>query len=328
MREKSPYNKNNRKGRIEKQSPGRGKGTGKGIGNQRYTKTDSGSDSESSDKRKDTRPYSKGAGKPAFRKKWGDSDFKRSGKKGQEPPKRSTDGKTRLNKFIANSGVCSRREADMLITAGVVTVNGKIVTELGTKINPGDVVVYDGKKLTAEKKVYILLNKPKDYITTADDPQGRKTVMELVKNAGRQRLYPVGRLDRNTTGLLVMTNDGDLAKNLTHPKHGVKKIYHVHLDKPVTKADMQQIAAGVILDDEKIVPDVVDYAGKNDDKTQVGIELHSGQNRVVRRIFESLDYKVLKLDRVVFAGLTKKDLPRGKWRYLSEKEVSFLKMVR
>ncbi|MFN2394931.1 MAG: pseudouridine synthase [Bacteroidales bacterium] len=317
MRERSPYNKNSRGGRFEKQSSGKEKE------NRRYTKSSTGSGS--SDDRKENKQYKK-VGKPGFRKKWGDSDFKRSGKKDYEPTKKSADGKIRLNKFIANSGVCSRREADMLITAGVVTVNGKIVNELGTKINPGDLVVYDGKKLTAEKKMYVLLNKPKDYITTADDPQGRKTVMELVKNAGKQRLYPVGRLDRNTTGLLIMTNDGDMAKKLTHPKHGVRKIYHVHLDKPVTKADMQKIASGVVLDNEKIIPDDIDYAVKSDDKTQVGIELHSGQNRVVRRIFESLDYKVLKLDRVVFAGLTKKDLPRGKWRYLSEKEVSFLKM--
>jgi 23S rRNA pseudouridine2605 synthase len=265
-----------------------------------------------------------GGGRPFDKKK----SFKPRYKDAPASPKASSDGKIRLNKFIANSGVCSRREADLLIKAGVVTVNGKIVNELGTKINPGDVVVYDGNKLTAEKKVYVLLNKPKDFITTSDDPQGRKTVMDLVKNAGDQRLYPVGRLDRNTTGLLLMTNDGELAKKLTHPRYGARKIYHVFLDKQLTRADMQKVAEGILIDGEKVIPDAVEYAGKNDDKSQIGIELHSGQNRVVRRIFESLDYKVLKLDRVVFAGLTKKDLPRGHWRYLTEKELNFLKMIK
>lgn len=255
-------------------------------------------------------------------------EYKPRFKKPSKPSDARSDDMIRLNKFIANSGVCSRREADLLIKAGVVTVNGKIVNELGTKIRPTDVVVYDGNRLTSEKKVYVLLNKPKDYITSADDPQGRKTVMDLVKNAGNQRLYPVGRLDRNTTGLLLLTNDGELTKKLTHPRYGVRKLYHVVLDKPVSKADMQEIAKGVNLDDELVVPDALEYAGKADDKSQVGIELHSGQNRVVRRIFEKLDYKVLKLDRVIFAGLTKKDLPRGHWRYLTDKEVNFLRMIR
>jgi 23S rRNA pseudouridine2605 synthase len=231
----------------------------------------------------------------------------------------------RLNKYIANSGVCSRREADILITAGAVTVNGKIVTTLGTKVSKDDAIVYGGEKLTAEKKVYVLLNKPKDFITTSDDPQGRKTVMELVKNAGEERLFPVGRLDRNTTGLLLLTNDGDLTKKLTHPRHGIKKLYHVVLDKPLTKADMATIAAGIEIEGEKITPD--DLAYSSEDKTHVGIEIHSGQNRVVRRIFESLDYQVEKLDRVLFAGLTKKDLPRGHWRYLDEQEIKYLKML-
>lgn len=255
-------------------------------------------------------------------------EFKPRFKKSSKPSDVRSDDMIRLNKFIANSGVCSRREADTLIKAGVVTVNGKIVNELGTKIRPTDVVVYDGNRLTSEKKVYVLLNKPKDYITSADDPQGRKTVMDLIKNAGNQRLYPVGRLDRNTTGLLLLTNDGELTKKLTHPRYGVRKLYHVVLDKPVSRADMQEIAKGVNLDDESVVPDALEYAGKADDKTQVGIELHSGQNRVVRKIFEKFDYKVLKLDRVVFSGLTKKDLPRGHWRYLTDKEVNFLRMIR
>mgnify|MGYP002619615062 CR=1 FL=1 len=267
--------------------------------------------------RKEGADWKHGKDKPAYKPKG-------------TPPKAKTpsDGKIRLNKFIANSGVCSRREADMLITAGAVSVNGKIVNELGTKIDPSDVVVYDGQTLNAEKKVYVLLNKPKDYITTLDDPQGRKTVMELVNLPGKQRLFPVGRLDRNTTGLLLLTNDGELTKRLTHPRHGVRKLYHVVLDKPLTRSDMQKILTGVEIDEQQVVPDALEYAEGNEDKTQVGIELHSGQNRVVRRIFEAFDYKVEKLDRVIFAGLTKKDLPRGQWRYLSEKEVNFLKMIR
>lgn len=234
----------------------------------------------------------------------------------------------RLNKFIANSGVCSRREADQLIAEGAISVNGKIVSELGTKVKHDDVVVYNGKKLKTEKKIYVLLNKPKDYITTATDPQGRKTVMDLVKGAGDQRIFPVGRLDRNTTGLLILTNDGELTKKLTHPKHGVKKLYHVQLDKALTKNDLVSIQNGVELEGETIVPDEVAYSGKDNDKTQVGIKLHSGQNRIVRRIFETFDYKVIRLDRVMIAGLTKKDLPRGHWRFLSEKEVNFLMMIR
>ncbi len=234
----------------------------------------------------------------------------------------------RLNKYIANSGVCSRREADQLITGGAIRVNGKIVTELGTKVKLTDVVVYNGKELKAEKKLYVLLNKPKDYITTATDPQGRRTVMDLVKGAGEQRIFPVGRLDRNTTGLLILTNDGELTKKLTHPKHEVMKLYHVQLDRPITKNDLEQIQMGVELDGERIVPDEVAYTGQDSNKTHIGIKLHSGQNRVVRRIFESFDYKVVRLDRVMIAGLTKKDLPRGHWRYLTEKEVSFLMMIK
>ncbi len=273
-------------------------------------------------------------GSPYQKKKEGSKPYKKiAAKTGIPKPLNSKTGFSgvklvRLNKYIANSGVCSRREADLLISSGTITVNGKVVTELGTKVNPGDSVMYNGEKLKAEKKVYILLNKPKDYITTAEDPQGRKTVMDLLKNAGEQRVFPVGRLDRNTTGLLLLTNDGDLAKKLTHPKHGVRKIYQVQLDKPLTKIDLTAIAHGIELDGEKIVPDDVAYSGNENEKTLVGIEIHSGQNRVVRRIFESLDYKVIKLDRVMFAGLTKKDLPRGQWRFLTDKEVSFLKMTR
>ncbi len=231
----------------------------------------------------------------------------------------------RLNKFLANAGVCSRREADEFIQAGVVTVNGEVVTELGTKVLRTDVVKFHDDPVSLEKKVYVLLNKPKDYVTTSDDPQQRKTVMDLVKNACPERIYPVGRLDRNTTGVLLLTNDGDLASKLTHPKFLKKKIYHVYLDKNCTAHDLQQIAEGIQLEDGEIKADDVQYADATD-KKQVGIEIHSGKNRIVRRIFESLGYKVLKLDRVQFAGLTKKNLRRGDWRYLTEEEVDRLRM--
>ena len=231
----------------------------------------------------------------------------------------------RLNKFLANAGVCSRREADEFIQAGVVTVNGEVITELGSKVLRTDEVKFHDQPVTMEKKVYVLLNKPKDYVTTSDDPQQRKTVMDLVKGACPERIYPVGRLDRNTTGVLLLTNDGDLASKLTHPKFLKKKIYHVYLDHNVTAHDMQQIAEGITLDDGEIKADAVEYASETD-KKQVGIEIHSGKNRIVRRIFESLGYKVVKLDRVQFAGLTKKNVRRGDWRYLTEEEVDRLRM--
>ena len=231
----------------------------------------------------------------------------------------------RLNKFLANAGVCSRREADEFIQAGVVTVNGEVVTELGTKVMRTDIVKFHDDPVSLEKKVYVLLNKPKDYVTTSDDPQQRKTVMDLVKNACPERIYPVGRLDRNTTGVLLLTNDGDLASKLTHPKYLKKKIYHVYLDRNVTAHDIQQIAEGITLEDGDIKADAIEYADPVD-KKQVGIEIHSGKNRIVRRIFESFGYKVLKLDRVQFAGLTKKNLRRGDWRYLTEEEVDRLRM--
>ena len=231
----------------------------------------------------------------------------------------------RLNKFLANAGVCSRREADEFIQAGVVKVNGEVVTELGTKVLRTDEVLFHDQPVKMEKKVYVLLNKPKDYVTTSDDPQQRKTVMDLVKGACEERIYPVGRLDRNTTGVLLLTNDGDLASKLTHPKFLKKKIYHVHLDKAVTAHDMQQIAEGITLDDGDIKADAIEYASDTD-KKRVGIEIHSGKNRSVRRIFDSLGYKVTKLDRVQFAGLTKKNVKRGDWRYLTEEEVDRLRM--
>ena len=231
----------------------------------------------------------------------------------------------RLNKFLANAGVCSRREADEFIQAGLVTVNGQVVTELGSKILRTDEVKFHDAVVSLEKKVYVLLNKPKDYVTTSDDPQQRKTVMDLVKDVCPERIYPVGRLDRNTTGVLLLTNDGDLASKLTHPKFLKKKVYHVHLDKNLTAHDMQQISEGITLEDGEIKADAVAYADDHD-KSQVGIEIHSGKNRIVRRIFESLGYRVTKLDRVQFAGLTKKNLRRGDWRFLTEKEVDMLRM--
>ena len=231
----------------------------------------------------------------------------------------------RLNKFMANAGVCSRREADELIQKGLVKVNGNVVTELGVKITRNDVVEYNDKVVVAESKCYILLNKPKDTVTTSDDPNGRKTVMDLVKGACNERIYPVGRLDRNTTGVLLLTNDGDLASKLTHPKYVKKKIYQVWTDKPISEEDMQHIADGVELEDGPIHADAISYVSPTDRK-QAGIEIHSGRNRVVRRIFESLGYHVVKLDRVYFAGLTKKNVRRGDWRYLTEKEVQMLRM--
>ncbi len=231
----------------------------------------------------------------------------------------------RLNKFMANAGICSRREADEFIQQGLVKINGVVVTELGTKISHNDTVEYDEKVVTLESKCYILLNKPKDCVTTSDDPNGRMTVMDLVKGACDERIYPVGRLDRNTTGVLLLTNDGDLASKLTHPKYVKKKIYHVWCDKDISEDDMQRIADGIELEDGPIHADAISYATETD-RNQAGIEIHSGRNRIVRRIFESLGYHVTKLDRVYFAGLTKKNLPRGRWRYLTQEEVNFLKM--
>lgn len=247
----------------------------------------------------------------------------------RKPVKREQvkDDLIRLNKFIANSGMCSRRDADKMIEAGIVTVNGKVVTELGTKIKATDTVRYGDDVIRREKPRYLLLNKPKGFITTMDDPDKRKTVMNLIEGACRERIYPVGRLDRNTTGLLLFTNDGNIAKKLTHPRYGIKKIYHVELDKNLTKKDFDAIAAGLQLEDEFIKVDVIEYVGDGKDKKQIGIELHSGQNRIVRRIFEHFEYKVIKLDRVYYAGLTKKNLPRGTWRFLEEQEINMLKMI-
>ena len=241
----------------------------------------------------------------------------------REEPKQ--DG-VRLNKYIAHGGICSRREADDLIKTGAVTVNGKLVIEMGYKVQSNDVVNIDGTSIKPERKHYVLLNKPKGFITTTDDPHDRKTVMTLVDKACKERIYPVGRLDRNTSGLLLFTNDGEMAKQLTHPKYNVKKLYHAVLDKKISKNELNQLLAGVTLEDGFVKADEISFVGNGEDATQVGIALHSGKNRIVRRIFQHLGYEVVKLDRVLFAGLTKKDLPRGRWRHLTEKELAFLKM--
>ncbi|MBN8576051.1 MAG: rRNA pseudouridine synthase [Cytophagales bacterium] len=271
------------------------------------------------------KPYGKGTnyGLPYKRKPFDKQrDVKSSRRSAEEKPKTDSD-LIRLNKFMANSGVGSRREADELIKLGLVTVNGEVVTEMGHKVKRTDEVRYEGKKLKAEKPVYILLNKPKGFITTTDDPQERKTVMSIVANAGPERIYPVGRLDRNTTGLLLLTNDGDLADKLTHPSYNVKKIYRVELDKPITKTDFEKIKEGVYLEEGRAMVD--DLAIVDGDNSTLGIELHIGWNRIVRRIFESLGYEVEKLDRVVYAGLDKKDLGRGEWRFLKPEEIIKLK---
>jgi len=251
-------------------------------------------------------------------------DYKIKVKKGDPLPSFNEDA-IRLNKFLANAGICSRREADVLIATGVVSINGVTITELGYKIKPTDSVQYDGETINAEKKRYVLLNKPKGFITTMDDPRGRKTVMTLVSKACKERIYPIGRLDRETTGLLLFTNDGDMAKKLTHPRYQSKKIYHVELNKSVNKADFEKLLKGVDLEDGRSKVDQVSFVSDASSK-EVGVELQSGKNRIVRRLFEALGYEVLKLDRVQFSSLTKKDLPRGMYRHLTEQEVAFLKM--
>lgn len=244
-----------------------------------------------------------------------------------EPKTAVNDGTTRLNKYIANAGICSRRDADKLIEAGAVSVNGEVVTTLGYKVKEGDIVAYGGEILRSETKRYFLLNKPKGYITTVDDPQERNTVMQLMVGCCRERIYPVGRLDKNTTGLLLFTNDGDLAKKLTHPSSKVYKIYQVECDKNVSREDMRQMLEGIELEDGFISVDDVQYQGDGKDRHVVGVALHSGKNRIVRRIFEHFGYEVKKLDRTVFAGLTKKDLPRGRSRELTQQEINYLKMI-
>jgi 23S rRNA pseudouridine2605 synthase len=311
----------------------------KGRGRQETTKKESSKEQESTFKPKEAKKSgfkSKTHTMSSFQKKQIDAKkgfagkgkkyvpFKDKEKVGDPMPTFNEDA-IRLNKFLSNAGVASRREADVLIQTGVVSVNDQIILELGYKIKPGDVVKYDGQTINAETKRYVLLNKPKDFITTMDDPLGRKTVMSLVKKACKERIYPVGRLDRETTGLLLFTNDGDLAKKLTHPKYKASKIYHVEANKAVTLEDVEKMKSGITLEDGIIKCDHVEFI-ENGGSREIGVELHSGKNRVVRRIFESLGYEVVKLDRVKFASLTKKDLPRGFYRHLTEKEVSFLKM--
>jgi 23S rRNA pseudouridine2605 synthase len=284
-----------------------------------FTKREEGREERTSGKERDnfSRPYKK----RAFEKK------SYSKKESGPAAKSNNDGTVRLNKYIANAGICSRREADELIESGVVQVNGKIITEMGFKVKPTDVIKYGGQTLKKEKLVYLILNKPKDYITTVDDPQQRRTVLELIQGACRERIYPVGRLDRATTGLLMFTNDGELTKKLTHPRYGVRKVYHVELDKPLKRSDLDKIAEGLELEDGPVKVDEISYVGDGKDKANVGVELHSGKNRIVRRIFEHMGYNVRKLDRVVFGPLTKKDMPRGRWRFLTEAEVGMLKMI-
>jgi len=244
---------------------------------------------------------------------------------GVNKDKSRDDGTIRLNRYIANAGICSRREADELITAGLVSINDMVISELGTKVKPGDVVKYNGERLRTERKVYIVLNKPKDYVTTADDPEGRPTVLDLVKYPGIERIYPVGRLDRNTTGVLLLTNDGEMAAKLTHPKFNKKKIYQVNLDRALEPQDFEKVSKGIELEDGFIKPDKLDMINP-ENLAEIGIEIHSGRNRIVRRIFDKLGYRVMRLDRVFFAGITKKSIPRGKWRFLTQREVNMLKM--
>lgn len=265
--------------------------------------------------------------KPLSRKPSNKRTSKKDSSKSSQSSQTNSSTGIRLNKYIANSGVCSRREADTYIEHGSVKVNGKLVTEMGYKVQPDDVVQFDGTSITPEQKRYILLNKPKNYITTMDDDRGRKTVMDLVSNASKERIYPVGRLDRNTTGLLLFTNDGDLAKKLTHPKHNVRKLYHASLDRKLDLKDLEKLRGEVIIEGRKVFIDAVSYVD-GQPKTEIGIEIHSGRNRIVRKIFEHVGYKVNKLDRVIFAELTKKNLPRGRWRALTNQEVSNLKMMK
>ncbi|MFD1293458.1 pseudouridine synthase [Lutibacter holmesii] len=275
-----------------------------------------------SEKKKPQKPFKR---KFDDRKKFSNDTRVKPAAKPQKASNPEVDG-IRLNKYISNSGICSRREADVYIAAGSAAVNGKTITEMGYKVKVTDEVRFDGSLISPEKKRYILLNKPKNFITTMDDDRGRKTVMELVASASKERIYPVGRLDRNTTGLLLFTNDGEMAKKLTHPKHNVQKLYHASLDKKLSMSDLNKIAEGFMLDDKRVLVDEISYI-VNQSKTEIGVKIHSGRNRIVRRIFEHFNYSVVKLDRVVFAGLTKKDLPRGHWRHLSEMEVNNLKML-
>ncbi len=287
-----------------------------------------------SDNRSDRgdRPARKSSEKPRFatsasnNKKQFNKDLKKSASSKQKQASADESTGIRLNKYISNSGICSRREADTYIEHGSVSVNGKLMTQMGYKVQPTDEVRFDGTLISIEQKRYILLNKPKNYITTMEDDRGRKTVMEIVADATKERIYPVGRLDRNTTGLLLFTNDGELAKKLTHPKHDVRKLYHASLDRKLSISDLDKLRGDVVIEGKKVFIDAVSYV-EGERKTEVGIEIHSGRNRIVRKIFENFGYTVTKLDRVIFAGMTKRNLPRGRWRELTELEVNSLKML-
>ncbi len=289
---------------------------------------------ENYDKQHGRRKFERTEDTPVYKSKF-DRDRGRNkpykGKRGGEVlPTESTerDNRIRLNKYLSNSGLCTRREADEFIASGMVEVNGKTITEMGFKVNPGDVVKYAGERLSPEKPIYVLMNKPKDFVTTMKDYKGSSTVKQLMRGVGTTNILPVGKLDRGTTGLIMFTNDGDLAKKLTHPKHNVKKLYHVLLDKNVKEEHLIQLVEGVELEGGTMAADVVSYVGDGKDKREVGVEIHGGKNRVLTQLFEGLGYKVMKLDRVVFAGLTKKDLPRGHWRFLTEQEINNLKMLK
>ena len=324
---KGPYKKKEDQAPVEKRNTKKAgsytdykkKGTGSSFAERKEYKKKTGIKTYT-DKKDGEKTYTKTT--EIVRKKDASKGFK---KVKQYNKAQDDDGLIRLNKFIANAGICSRREADTFIQTGVVTVNGVVITELGYKVKPDDKVLFHDKPIIGEKLVYILLNKPKDYITTSKDPQNRKTVYELI-NGIKERVFPVGRLDRNTTGVLLLTNDGQLAEKLMHPRKGVAKIYHVEVEKRFSAPDMEQIQKGIELEDGFFKPDEVDYV-EGMDKHHVGIEIHSGKNRIVRRLFEAMEYKVVKLDRVVYAGLTKKGLTRGKWRFLKDNEVHTLKMM-
>jgi 23S rRNA pseudouridine2605 synthase len=328
-RESKPWEKQNRPFSTRGASSSREENTGE---KRSYVKKDNYANDGATNKFSDKRNSRSTDNRPFRKREDGDFKYKKEDKGERVAPLtrarknvKAEDDLIRLNRYIANSGICSRRKADELIEAGVISVNGNAITELGHKIDPyKDEVRYNGELLKREKKVYVLLNKPKDYITTTDDPQERRTVMQLVEKASRERIYPVGRLDRNTTGLLLMTNDGELADKLSHPRNGITKIYHVELDKNLSQGDFNKIQFGLELEDGLIKPDNISYvAGAS--KKEIGIQIHSGKNRIVRRIFEHLGYDVVKLDRVVYGNLTKKDLPRGKWRFLDEHELIQIK---
>ncbi len=314
----------------EKRGSNSGSNTGYGKSGERWKDSNTGNNRDNTHKRDGQQPPYKSVRRTDGNKPPYDPSKKRRERTDVRTKQHAVadikeDGRIRLNRYIANAGICSRRKADELIEAGVVTVNGEVITELGSKVDPAkDEVRYNGERLRREKMVYVLLNKPKDYITTTDDPQERRTVMQLVAKATRERIYPVGRLDRNTTGLLLLTNDGNLAEKLSHPRNNVAKIYNVELDKNLTQGDLNKITFGLELEDGFVKPDVISYV-QGASKREIGVQIHSGKNRIVRRIFEHLGYDVIRLDRVVYANLTKKDLPRGRWRYLEEKEIIQLK---